>query len=80
MTDYRGKTVSVIGLGISNIPLIGWLLDRGAVVTARDKKTFDDLPEAEIAKALETTVGAVKVRLHAARRKLKEMLAANLLQ
>ena len=41
---------------------------------------FDDLPEAEIAKALETTVGAVKVRLHAARRKLKEMLAANLLQ
>ena len=41
---------------------------------------FDELPEAEIAKALETTVGAVKVRLHAARRKLKEMLAANLLR
>ena len=41
---------------------------------------FDELPEAEIARVLETTVGAVKVRLHAARRKLKEMLAANLLR
>lgn len=41
---------------------------------------FDELPEAEIAKALETTVGAVKVRLNTARRKLKEMLAANLLR
>ena len=41
---------------------------------------FDELPEAEIARALETTVGAVKVRLHTARRKLKEMLAANLLR
>ena len=41
---------------------------------------FDELPEAEIAHALETTVGAVKVRLHAARRKLKEMLATNLLR
>ena len=41
---------------------------------------FDELPEAEIARALETTVGAVKVRLHTARRKLKEMLTANLLR
>ena len=41
---------------------------------------FDELPEAEIATALETTVGAVKVRLHTARSKLKEMLAANLLR
>ena len=41
---------------------------------------FDELPEAEVAKALETTVGAVKVRLHVARRKLKEMLSANLLK
>ena len=29
---------------------------------------FDELPEAEIARALETTVGAVKVRLNTARR------------
>ncbi len=39
---------------------------------------FDELPEAEIAKVLGTTVGAVKVRLYSARQKLKEMLAANL--
>ncbi len=46
MYDFHGTTVAVIGLGISNTPLIGWLLDRGALVTARDKKEFDALPEA----------------------------------
>ncbi|MBE6636193.1 MAG: UDP-N-acetylmuramoyl-L-alanine--D-glutamate ligase [Ruminococcaceae bacterium] len=46
MCDFQGKTVSVIGLGISNTPLIGWLLDHGATVTARDKKNFEALPEA----------------------------------
>lgn len=46
MYDFHGKTVAVIGLGISNTPLIGWLLDRGALVTARDKKAFDALPDA----------------------------------
>ncbi len=46
MYDFQGKTVAVIGLGISNTPLIGWLLDRGAVVTARDKKAFDAFPDA----------------------------------
>ena len=46
MCDYQGKNVSVIGLGISNTPLIGWLLEHGATVTARDKKPFEALPEA----------------------------------
>lgn len=45
MKDVNGTKVSVIGLGISNTPLIGWLLDRGAIVTARDKKPFDLLPD-----------------------------------
>ena len=45
MYNFDGKTVSVIGLGISNTPLIQWLLDRGAVVTARDRKELDALPE-----------------------------------
>ena len=44
-SDWTGKTVSVIGLGISNTPLIGWLLDRGATVTARDKKAFEALSD-----------------------------------
>ena len=45
MRDFNGKKVSVIGLGISNTPLIEWLLERGAVITARDKKNFDLLPD-----------------------------------
>jgi len=44
-TDYAGVTVSVIGLGVSNRPLIDWLLERGAIVTARDKKSRDELGE-----------------------------------
>ena len=39
----KGKTVSVIGVGISNIPLIGFLLGAGAKVVARDAKEFDVL-------------------------------------
>ena len=34
----NGKTASVIGVGISNIPLIDFLLENGVTVTARDKK------------------------------------------
>lgn len=49
-TDFQGKNVTVLGVGISNTPLLSFLLDHGAIVTARDKKTFDLLPEA--AKAL----------------------------
>lgn len=45
MKDFNNKKVSVIGLGISNTPLIGWLLERGARVSARDKKPFDLLPD-----------------------------------
>lgn len=44
-TDFNGKTVSVIGLGISNTPLIEYLLKHGAEITARDKKPFDMLAE-----------------------------------
>lgn len=38
-----GKNVGVIGIGVSNIPLINFLLDLGAKVTAFDKKTKDQL-------------------------------------
>ncbi|MBO5929984.1 MAG: UDP-N-acetylmuramoyl-L-alanine--D-glutamate ligase, partial [Clostridia bacterium] len=41
----KGKTVSVIGIGISNRPLIDFLLDCGALVTAHDKKTEEELGE-----------------------------------
>ncbi len=39
----KGKRVSVIGVGISNIPLIEFLLDNGASVVARDMKSFEEL-------------------------------------
>ncbi len=34
----KGKRVGVLGLGISNMPLVDFLVSAGAVVTARDKK------------------------------------------
>src|SRR3712207_532774 len=37
------KQVGVVGIGIRNIPLIYFLLDLGAKVTALDKKTEDKL-------------------------------------
>lgn len=43
--ELKGKRVTVIGLGISNTPLIRWLLDGGARVVARDKKPFEQLNE-----------------------------------
>lgn len=39
----KDKTASVIGVGISNIPLIEFLLKNGVKVTARDMKSFDEL-------------------------------------
>lgn len=38
-----GKKVAVVGIGVSNIPLIDFLLGLGAVVTAFDKKTREEL-------------------------------------
>ncbi len=47
LCEYRkylkGKRAAVIGVGISNIPLIGFLLECGANVTARDAKDFETL-------------------------------------
>ena len=41
----RGRRVSVIGLGVSNVPLIEFLHRHGAMITARDKKTAEQLGE-----------------------------------
>ena len=45
-----GKNVSVIGIGISNRPLIKYLVSLGAYVTAHDKKSEESL--GEVAKEL----------------------------
>ena len=39
----NGKNVAVVGIGVSNIPLINFLLKLGADVTAFDKKNKSDL-------------------------------------
>lgn len=36
-TMVQNKTVSVIGIGVSNRPLVHMLCKAGAIVTARDK-------------------------------------------
>ncbi len=43
LKDLFGKTCAVIGLGVSNLPLAHLLLDHGALVTVRDKKTREQL-------------------------------------
>lgn len=39
LNSLKDKTVAVIGIGISNQPLLRLLLERGVSVTARDRKT-----------------------------------------
>ncbi|MBE7032570.1 MAG: hypothetical protein E7401_06385 [Ruminococcaceae bacterium] len=39
----KDKNISVIGVGVSNVPLIRFLLEGGARVTAHDKKTIEKL-------------------------------------
>lgn len=39
----NGKTASVIGVGISNVPLIEFLLNNNVAVVARDMKSFEEL-------------------------------------
>ena len=41
----RGKSCAVLGIGVSNIPLIKFLLESGAIMTARDKKDLSALSE-----------------------------------
>jgi len=42
---FANKRVGVIGIGISNRPLVELLIQAGAIVTARDKKTITELGE-----------------------------------
>ncbi|MBK1809610.1 UDP-N-acetylmuramoyl-L-alanine--D-glutamate ligase [Clostridium sp. YIM B02505] len=44
-TFIKGKNTAVIGIGVSNIPLIDFLLSLGASVTAFDKKSKAELGE-----------------------------------
>ena len=45
MSLLQKKCCTVIGLGVSNLPLVDFLLAHGARVTARDRKTRDELSQ-----------------------------------
>ncbi len=45
LNSIRGKTVAVVGIGVSNTPLIRLLLGEGIAVTACDKRTREQLGE-----------------------------------
>ena len=56
LSSLKGKTVGVIGVGVSNRPLIEKLLERGIDVTARDKK--EDLGQALTAQGCKLRLGS----------------------
>ncbi|HJX62229.1 MAG TPA: UDP-N-acetylmuramoyl-L-alanine--D-glutamate ligase, partial [Dehalococcoidia bacterium] len=41
--DFRGKKVTVVGLGIEGVDLVRYLVGQGAQVTASDIRTADRL-------------------------------------
>ncbi len=43
--SFKNKRCVVLGLGISNLPLIDYLYGCGAVIEARDKKSESDMPD-----------------------------------
>lgn len=45
LDSLRGKTIAVVGYGVSNAPLTGLLLNNGLDVTVCDKRTREELPE-----------------------------------
>ncbi|MBE6632303.1 MAG: UDP-N-acetylmuramoyl-L-alanine--D-glutamate ligase [Ruminococcaceae bacterium] len=45
ISDLKGKRVTVCGIGISNLPLIYFLLSKGATVSARDRKSRDKMED-----------------------------------
>ena len=43
--EFAGKTVALIGAGVSNMPLVPFFISRGAAVTVRDSKSEDNMGE-----------------------------------
>ena len=62
LSSLKGKTVGVIGVGVSNRPLIEKLLERGIDVTARDKKEdLGELGQALTAQGCKLRLGVRKI-------------------
>ena len=45
LSSIEGKTVTLVGAGVSNMPLAAFLAERGARLTVRDKKSEEQLGE-----------------------------------
>ena len=43
--NIKSKKVAIIGLGVSNIPLIDYMYEKGAIVTIFDNRNVEDLSE-----------------------------------
>ena len=43
--EFAGKTVALIGAGVSNMPLVPFFVSRGAAVTVRDSKSREKMGE-----------------------------------
>ena len=45
LKGIQGKRITVIGIGVSNLPLIKFLAQNGAIVTACDRREEDELAD-----------------------------------
>ena len=53
----KGKKVAIIGIGVSNIPLLDYFQNLGAIVTVFDKKNIDNIDKQIIDKILNYCMG-----------------------
>ena len=61
--DYiRGKKVAIIGLGVSNIPLIDYFYGLGAKVSVFDKRPIEKL-EADIIEKIDKIMASAEQRV-----------------
>ena len=51
LSSIEGKTVTLVGAGVSNMPLAAFLAERGARLTVRDKKSEEQLGERAVRSA-----------------------------
>ncbi len=56
MSRIENGVCEVLGLGISNLPLCRWLVNKGATVIGRDMKNADDIPSKKELEALGVTL------------------------
>ena len=61
--SIKGKKVTFIGIGTSNLPLIKLFVEKGAKVTACDKKNFEDLGSRTVLRLKSTVQNFYSVKI-----------------